>query len=247
MPRSSACCAPRISTSGCATLPSRCPASLPPSQGTPWCVRRDGAGTDRVLWLLTWLDGAEYSRFRPHSLSLAAGIGDALTRLDRALRDFSHPALRRDFKWNLLQADWIGGHLEEITDASRRAIVERVLRRYLALKPALLAEPPAVIHNDLNDFNLLISHSGDDTPAVTGIIDFGDMMEGSAGGGDRHHRRLPGAGAPGARTGARRIHCRVPPRCTAQWRAARPDLAAPAHATGGQRHQLGDHAPGTPG
>ena len=147
--------------------------------GTPWCVRRDGAGADRILWLLTWLDGAEYSRFRPHSLSLAAGIGDALTRLDRALRDFSHPALRRDFKWNLLQADWIGGHLEEITDASRRAIVERVLRRYLALKPALLAEPPAVIHNDLNDFNLLISHSGDDTPAVTGIIDFGDMMEGA--------------------------------------------------------------------
>ena len=148
-------------------------------KGKTWCVCKDGAGTDRVLWLLSWLEGAEYSRFRPHSLSLAAGIGDVLARLDCALRDFTHPALRRDFKWNLLQADWIGGHLAEIADANRRALVERVLGRYLALQPALLAEPLAVIHNDLNDFNLLVGRPADGTPVVTGIVDFGDMTEGA--------------------------------------------------------------------
>ena len=146
--------------------------------GKPWCVRKDAGGTDRILWLLAWLDGSEYSRFRPHSLSLAAAVGETLARLDHALADFVHPALRRDFKWNLLQAEWIGAHLEEITDASRRAIVSRVLDRYLVSKPALLAEPLAVIHNDVNDFNLLIGRPGDGAVAVTGILDFGDMMEG---------------------------------------------------------------------
>lgn len=146
--------------------------------GAPSCVRRDAAGDDRILWLVSWLDGAVYSHFRPHSLSLAADVGETLARLDHALADFAHPALRRDFKWNLLQADWIAGHLGEITDSTRRAIVERVLNRYLSLKPTLLAEPLAVIHNDLNDFNLLIRRPGDGAPAVTGILDFGDMIEG---------------------------------------------------------------------
>lgn len=147
-------------------------------EGEPWCVRKDAAGAGRILWLLSWLDGTEYARFRPHSLALAGAVGTLLARLNRALADFEHPAVHRNFKWNLLQAEWIGGHLVEIADADQRAIVERTLGRYLALKPALLAQPRSVIHNDLNDYNLLVGRAVDGTPAVTGILDFGDITEG---------------------------------------------------------------------
>ncbi len=154
------------------------PVVLPDLDGKPWCVRKDAAGAERMLWLLSWLDGAEYARFRPHSLALAGRLGDTVARMDRALADFTHPALRRDLKWNLLHADWIGDHLHEIADPARRAIVERTLSTYLTLKPALLAQPLAVIHNDLNDYNLLVGCTNDGAPALTGIVDFGDMIDG---------------------------------------------------------------------
>ena len=152
---------------------------VPTLEGRDWCLRKDASGADRIVWLLSWLDGTEYARFRPHALSLAADVGTSLARLDRALADFAHPAVHRDFKWNLLQAEWIAGHLGAIADAERRTLVARALNRYRALKkPALLAQPLSVIHNDLNDYNLLVGRSADGVPAVTGILDFGDITAG---------------------------------------------------------------------
>lgn len=151
------------------------PALVPTRDGAPYCQRPDANGEARYLWLLSSLDGVEYRRARPHSLALASELGTHVARLDRALADFTHPAMARDFKWDLRRGDWIAGHLHEIPDPGRRAIVDGILARYAALKPALLAEPAAAIHNDINDCNILVGRSADGTLAITGIIDFGDL------------------------------------------------------------------------
>lgn len=156
------------------------PAVIPTRDGQPWCVRTDAEGNTRILWLLSSLDGVEYRYFRPHSLALVAQLGGHVARLDLALRDFSHAGLQRDFKWDLRSADWIGSHLGDINDSARRRIVATILARYQALKPALLAEPVAAIHDDINDCNILVARNETGGAKVTGIIDFGDLVLGPA-------------------------------------------------------------------
>lgn len=146
--------------------------------GSLWCERPDEDGRPRILWLITLLDGVEYARFEPHSLPLIAAVGRAVAALDCSLETFSHPALPRALKWDLCAAEWIGAIRDIIPEPARRQLVGDVLTRYRAIKPALLAEPSVVLHNDLNDWNILVSRTADGDPIVSGILDFGDIVPG---------------------------------------------------------------------
>ena len=146
--------------------------------GALWCVRKDPDGADRMVWLLTMLDGVEYARFRPRSLELIESLGATVARMDRALADFSHPATRRAIKWDLSRAGWITGHLDVLASADQRAVVAGILARCAEAAPALRAEPQQVVHNDLNDWNVLVALDGDVGTHISGIIDFGDAIDG---------------------------------------------------------------------
>jgi 4-aminobutyrate aminotransferase-like enzyme/Ser/Thr protein kinase RdoA (MazF antagonist) len=154
------------------------PEVIPTSSGTLWCSKSDTQGEYRLLWLLSKLDGDCYAGYRPQSLPLLNELGVRLAQLDRALDDFTHPQLSRELKWDLRTADWIVDHLGEIADPSRRAIIEQVMARYSGLLPALLREPLATIHNDVNDYNILVSAGPDGLPRISGLIDLGDMTPG---------------------------------------------------------------------
>jgi len=58
---------------------------------------------------------------------MAASIGRLIADIDRTLVPFDHALLDREQKWNLLNADWIAGHLSAIADNARRGIVQRTL------------------------------------------------------------------------------------------------------------------------
>jgi hydroxylysine kinase len=56
----------------------------------------------------------------------------------------------------------------------RRGLVECALERFKTrVAPVLGALPAQVIHNDLNPHNVVVSDAGD---AISGIIDFGDLV-----------------------------------------------------------------------
>ncbi len=154
------------------------PTVVPTVDGAPWRACKDAEGHERLAWLLSGLDGADYAFHRPKSLRLITELGGHLARLDRALTGFAHAALPRDLKWDLLKAEWIGAHVHEIEDPARRALVQRVSAGYAALKPALRREPVSAIHNDVNDYNILVAHAGEPTPRISGLIDFGDLTLG---------------------------------------------------------------------
>lgn len=155
------------------------PAVIPTRDGARWHECPDAEGNPRLLWLLASLDGVEYQHFRPHSLALVEQLGAHVARLDRALRDFSHAGLTRDFKWDLRKADWIGDHVHAVADPARRDLVARALARYVALKPAFLGQPVSAIHGDINDLNILVARSEGGVTSISGIIDFGDLVLGS--------------------------------------------------------------------
>ncbi len=137
------------------------------------------SGTDgiaRLAWLLTFVPGAMLAEARPHSRELLAHLGQFLGEMDAALGDFSHPVAQRDLKWDLAEASWIRGHLKEIHDDSRRALVEKFLALYdKDVVPAATRLRRSAIYGDANDYNVLVSEAQPLPRKIASVIDFGDM------------------------------------------------------------------------
>lgn len=102
-------------------------------------------------------------------------IGQCLARLDAALRDFRHPADSHVLMWDIQRALQLRGMAAQLPEPADRALAAGVLDRFerhaLPLLPGLR---PQVIHNDFNPHNILADAVRDE--AITGIIDFGDMV-----------------------------------------------------------------------
>ena len=154
------------------------PDVVPLPSGRLWCSRPDQDGEPRQLWLLSKLDGQEYASCRPHTLGLIRALGRHVSRLDRALADFAHPGLERELRWDLRHAGWVSEHLAGIGDPARRTILRGVLERHGQILPALLRQPSPPIHNDVNDYNILVATGADGSPRISGLLDLGDLVSG---------------------------------------------------------------------
>src|SRR5712672_2122145 len=139
-------------------------------------VQADGTG--RLVWLLTYVPGTMLVKARPHLPELLQSLGQFLGALDAALADFEHAAVRRELKWDLARAGWIGPHLHLIRDASRRALVEQSLALYESeVLPVLTRLRRSVVYGDANDYNVLVGPPLPLPRKIVSVIDFGDMHE----------------------------------------------------------------------
>ena len=146
-----------------------------PSAKGPFAQVIDEDGTPRLLWLQTRLNGIPFANYQPRSCAIVRQLGHHVGAMDDAFARFSHAALDRDFKWNLTQAEWIANHLDVVDDPSRRALLDNILGRFSELKPRLMDLPFQAIHNDINDYNILVTGGLAEDPRIAGLIDFGDM------------------------------------------------------------------------
>ncbi len=136
-------------------------------------------GTKRLLWLLTYVPGTVFANVKPRSPELLRSLGQFLGEMDASLRDFSHPATRRELKWDLSRASWIRDYVQHVEDRKRRALVERFLDLYESeVVPALPSMRRSVIYGDANDYNVLVSPPWPQPRKVVSVIDFGDMHHG---------------------------------------------------------------------
>ena len=138
----------------------------------------DQNGTNHFVRLLTYIPGKLFAQTRPHTPELLHSLGNMLGQLDNALQTFEHPEAERTLKWDLPQALWIRDYLQYIESPARRAIVERFLALFeTEVLPALPGLRHSIIHNDANDYNVLVEAATDDGPGqVISVIDFGDMV-----------------------------------------------------------------------
>ena len=148
------------------------PRLLPARQGSPM-VEWPGAGTRHCVRLLSYLPGTLYSG-AAKSPQLLASLGDFMGRFSLALRGFGHPlAHRPDFLWNLDAALAVEPWLADVA-REQQALLGRCFQRYRArVLPRWPRLRGAVMHQDANDNNLLVSED-----RVSGLIDFGDMCLG---------------------------------------------------------------------
>lgn len=102
-------------------------------------------------------------------------VGSLAARLVAAFKNFSHIGAARPFIWDIAQFHDLGGKIAFIENRERRALVEAVHRRFIdRVLPKLPNLRRQVVHNDLNQNNILLN-SAEGT--VSGIIDFGDMVD----------------------------------------------------------------------
>ncbi len=136
----------------------------------------DETGAPRLVWLLERLPGQCYAKTAPKSEELILKLGRVLGATDRALEQFKHDGLaRKEFKWDLMQAGWIADELDVITDPARHALLTEITSGYDAIADRLSTLPKQAIHNDANDYNILVDGELGQRQSVSGLIDLGDM------------------------------------------------------------------------
>ncbi|MGH9843338.1 MAG: aminotransferase class III-fold pyridoxal phosphate-dependent enzyme [Blastocatellia bacterium] len=147
-----------------------------PSLGGETMSTIEDAGGPRFVRMLTYVPGDPMATVNPHTPVMLRSLGRLLGEIDKTLADFSHPASHRRMKWDLAGAGWIKDYLHHIDEASRRTLVKNVLARYeMEVAPALPALRKSVIHNDANDYNVLVGGARSQR-VVTSVIDFGDAL-----------------------------------------------------------------------
>ncbi|MBB6484768.1 aminotransferase class III-fold pyridoxal phosphate-dependent enzyme [Rhizobium lusitanum] len=131
-------------------------------------------GETHALRLVGWLVGtplAEVGR----TIDLMRSLGRSLGELDRALQGFIHPGALRELDWDLRHAARARSRLHFVRDEARRAILERFIERFETLvEPKLSRLRAQVIHNDANDWNVLVDEHNNQR--ISGVIDFGDAV-----------------------------------------------------------------------
>jgi 4-aminobutyrate aminotransferase-like enzyme/Ser/Thr protein kinase RdoA (MazF antagonist) len=147
-----------------------------PAGGNPFTKTVLNSGSERLVWMLTFVHGTLLAKIHPRSAALLYRVGKFLGELDSALVDFCHPAAQRELKWDLSRAGWIRGYLHHIKEPSRRALVERFLQLFESqVVPVLPMLRRSVVYGDANDYNVLIDASSARTSHSISLIDFGDM------------------------------------------------------------------------
>ena len=117
---------------------------------------------------VTYLPGVPLAEIKPHTPGLLQDLGQKIGQLSRALADFDHPAVHRDFHWDLANGNRIVNEYAPL--------IENTDLRELVLKCRFAPETElrrSVIHGDANDYNVLVDP---ESMTVSGLIDFGDMV-----------------------------------------------------------------------
>ncbi len=140
-------------------------------------------GEQYPVRVVGYLPGALLADVHPRPAAFLHALGAGLGQLDLALIELDlsgfEGELDTDHPWDLAHAErTITRHVEEVGDRERRRRLERILSRVRErVDPALRHLPRSRIHNDANDHNVLVRVDALGCVELTGLIDFGDMVE----------------------------------------------------------------------
>lgn len=129
-------------------------------------------GNTYFLRVLNFLEGDFLVDLPAHSDDLLYSIGAVMGQMDLQLRDFRHPAMHRHYEWDISNALDAAPWMDQIKDHEKRRIARYFLLQFeQEVIPKLNSLRKAYIHNDANDYNVLVRND-----RMSGLIDFGDMV-----------------------------------------------------------------------
>lgn len=125
--------------------------------------------------VLSFVDGTFYSELEKehHQETLWSNLGQFIGQLKNAFCTFDHPGAFRYLDWDLSHGHAICQAKKKHLNQEQITLVEHFLSHYqIKAFPRLSELPCSIIHNDLNDHNILLN----DQHQLGGLIDFGDMV-----------------------------------------------------------------------
>ncbi|MEO0572390.1 MAG: aminotransferase class III-fold pyridoxal phosphate-dependent enzyme [Bacteroidota bacterium] len=127
-------------------------------------------GQPNLCRLLTFVEGTFLGDVAMN-VDLVRSLGRFAAKLNRNLVDFDHVALRaRKWEWDLQSVLLNKKYLGDIPSPQKRSLVSYFFQQYEThVLPIIGDYRTGAIHNDLNEWNILISNN-----QVSGVIDFGD-------------------------------------------------------------------------
>jgi 4-aminobutyrate aminotransferase-like enzyme len=132
-------------------------------------IELDGAKI--IIRLLTFLEGEFFAEVT-HTPQLFESLGTYLAEMDMRLLEMkSYVIQARKFEWDLQHLSLNESKIADIANPSDRKLVEYFMLQFRELVvPKLPALRSSIIHNDANEWNLLVQDG-----KISGIIDFGDI------------------------------------------------------------------------
>lgn len=122
--------------------------------------------------ILSFLEGSFWYEQPKKSDTALYNLGAFMGNMDKALQDFSHLAMHRNYTWDISRASDASEKLKYITNHERRRIAGYFLLQFdTEVLPQIQQLRHAYIHNDANDCNVMAREE-----KTTGLIDFGDMV-----------------------------------------------------------------------
>ena len=150
------------------------PEVLKDVDGNEIAVITDKEGNNRCVRLLTWVDGRLWSSVNPKTNELRFSLGKEAGKLTKALTGFSHEQANRPFEWDVAQGSWTEQYLD-LFSTEEKEILQYFQNSFKATHKSYSQLRKAVVHNDANDNNIVVSEEILN-PEVKAIIDFGDAI-----------------------------------------------------------------------
>jgi hydroxylysine kinase len=134
-------------------------------------------GSER--WLLTvldWVRGTDMVHIASHSEGLLLDIGAAAARVTKALEGFQSETLHETHHWDVTRsAEVIDECLALDPTLGENPDILTARGWFTDVEPRLGPLPRAMVHNDLNDNNVLVEVI-DGVQKVAGVLDFNDAL-----------------------------------------------------------------------
>ena len=133
--------------------------------------------------LVSFVEGTPLIDVGHQSNALMFDLGQRVGQLTNALDGFYDVCFARSFHWDLaVGCNVVHKNLQFIDDHVHRNRIERLLEQFRQHTEPLLPDlPKSIIHNDVNDGNVVCAHAavGKLMPdSIAGFIDFGDAVHG---------------------------------------------------------------------
>lgn len=140
---------------------------------TSFFMHQDGVGK-RLVRLLSFLGGELLYRTQPSSAQHIA-VGKMSARLSQGLESYRPVVPAQTLLWDISQFLNLRPLADSVA-AERRPLIDAVIAEFGdSVLPRRDKLPRQVIHNDFNPYNILTDHR--DAAVISGVIDFGDMVE----------------------------------------------------------------------
>ncbi|RZU11192.1 hydroxylysine kinase /5-phosphonooxy-L-lysine phospho-lyase [Kribbella rubisoli] len=138
----------------------------------------DRDGTRRIVTVQPWLPGRTLSDLNSHSPQLLGELGLTAARMVQALAPATALPGATTRHWDVLRSpEAIAEGIEAVEDPARQAQVREIVGWFdRAMDSHAAGLPRSVVHQDLNDFNVLARPGPDGRHHVHAVLDFADAL-----------------------------------------------------------------------